>query len=54
MKRGLHSMDQADSIRLQLRMARAGIASRRRCETYISEGRVMVNGRVVITPGTKV
>jgi len=47
-------MDRNDSIRLQLRMARAGIASRRRCETYISEGRVKVNGKVVITPGTKV
>ncbi len=47
-------MDQNKTIRLQLRMARAGIASRRRCETYIAEGRVKVNGRVVIAPGTKV
>ena len=47
-------MDRNDSVRLQLRMARAGIASRRRCETYISEGRVKVNGKVVISPGTKV
>ena len=47
-------IDPNERIRLQLRMARAGIASRRRCETYIAEGRVKVNGKVVITPGTKV
>ena len=47
-------MEQDNSVRLHLRMARAGIASRRRCETYIAEGRVKVNGKVVITPGTRV
>lgn len=47
-------MDHPEAIRLQLRLARAGIASRRRCETFIAEGRVKVNGQVVITPGTKV
>ena len=43
-----------DGVRLQVRLARAGVASRRKCEEYIAEGRVSVNGRVVIAPGTKV
>ena len=47
-------MGHSEAIRLQLRLARAGIASRRKCETFIAEGRVKVNGRVVITPGSKV
>ncbi|MCS6840568.1 MAG: pseudouridine synthase [Roseiflexaceae bacterium] len=40
--------------RLQKVLARAGIASRRDCEAYIAAGRVMVNGRVVRIPGTRV
>ena len=47
-------MGHSEAIRLQLRLARAGIASRRKCETFIAEGRVKVNGRIVITPGSKV
>ena len=47
-------MNQDNAIRLQVRMARAGIASRRKCEELIAEGRVTVNGKVVIVPGTKV
>ena len=43
-----------NEIRLQVRLARAGIASRRKSEEYIAQGRVKVNGKVVITPGTKV
>lgn len=43
-----------DKIRLQLYMARCGIASRRKCEEIIAQGRVSVNGSIVITPGTKV
>lgn len=35
-------------------MARAGVASRRRCEEMIAAGLVRVNGRVVSEPGTKV
>ena len=35
-------------------MARAGIASRRRCEEMIAAGMVKVNGRVVTRLGTKV
>lgn len=40
--------------RLQRYLARAGISSRRSCEQLILEGRVRVNGRVVIELGTKV
>jgi len=49
-------MEQNDDrpIRLQVRMARAGLASRRKCEEFIAQGRVTVNGRTVTQPGTKV
>lgn len=40
--------------RLQKVLARAGIASRRAAESYILEGRVRVDGRVVRELGTKV
>ena len=40
--------------RLAKVMARAGIASRRECETYIKQGRVSVNGRVVDSPAVNV
>ncbi|WP_322822934.1 pseudouridine synthase [Chloroflexus sp.] len=40
--------------RLQKVLASAGIASRRDCEALIAAGRVMVNGRVVVVPGTRV
>ncbi len=40
--------------RLHKVMARAGIASRRRCEEMIVAGLVKVNGRVIKEPGTKV
>jgi len=40
--------------RLQKFLAGAGIASRRKAEALIAEGRVQVNGRVVREPGTKV
>ncbi|MCL6638713.1 MAG: rRNA pseudouridine synthase [Firmicutes bacterium] len=40
--------------RLQKFMARAGVASRRRCEEMIASGMVRVNGRTVTEPGTKV
>lgn len=41
-------------VRLQKYLAGAGVASRRRCEELISQGRVQVNGKVVTEPGTKV
>lgn len=39
--------------RLQKFLAEAGIASRRKCEEYIEQGRVKVNGKVAIL-GTKI
>ena len=39
--------------RLQKIIASAGVASRRKAELLIQEGRVSVNGRIVIQPGTK-
>lgn len=41
-------------VRLQKYLADAGLASRRKAETLILEGRVKVNGQVVTTLGTKV
>jgi 23S rRNA pseudouridine2605 synthase len=41
-------------VRLQVYLARAGIASRRSSESLIAQGRVTVNGRVVAAPGEKV
>jgi len=40
--------------RLHKLLARGGIASRRKCEQLIAEGRVIVNGRIVTRPGTSV
>lgn len=43
-----------EPIRLQLYMARSGLGSRRACEKLIEEGRVSVNGRLVVEQGFKV
>ena len=43
-----------DAIRLQLAIARAGVASRRHAEEMIAAGRVRVNGAVVTAMGTRV
>jgi 23S rRNA pseudouridine2605 synthase len=40
--------------RLHVVLARAGVASRHEAEKLIREGRVVVNGQVVRTPGTQV
>ena len=40
--------------RLQKVMAHAGVASRRKCEAFIQEGRVKVNGEVIRELGFKV
>lgn len=40
--------------RLQKFLANAGIASRRKCEELILEGKVFVNGKAVIELGTKI
>lgn len=41
-------------MRLQKYLASCGVASRRKCEEYILDGKVSVNGEVVRTLGTKV
>ncbi len=41
-------------MRLQKYLAQAGIGSRRKCESYIQEGRVALNGVVTTELGTKV
>jgi 23S rRNA pseudouridine2605 synthase len=43
-----------NEIRLQLYLARSGVSARRKCEQYIQEGRVQVNGVTVTVPGTRV
>jgi 23S rRNA pseudouridine2605 synthase len=43
-----------EGVRLQKVLAGAGIASRRACEIMISEGRVEVNGRLVVEQGMRV
>ena len=44
----------AESVRLQVVLARCGFGSRRSCEEFIEAGRVSVNGTVVTAPGKKV
>ncbi|MCP3901188.1 MAG: rRNA pseudouridine synthase [Desulfobacteraceae bacterium] len=41
-------------MRLQKYLANAGVCSRRKAEEFISQGRVKVNNKVVVMPGTKV
>ena len=43
-----------DEMRLQKFLAMAGIASRRKCEEFIEQGLIIVNGKVVAELGTKV
>lgn len=43
-----------EEIRLQKYLAESGIASRRKCEEYILQGKVKVNGKIVTELGTKV
>ncbi|MBR3697624.1 MAG: rRNA pseudouridine synthase [Clostridia bacterium] len=43
-----------EEIRLQKFLASYGIASRRKCEEFILEGKVIVNGQIVTKLGTKV
>ncbi|AGF72403.1 pseudouridine synthase [Corynebacterium halotolerans] len=46
--------DDAESVRLQKVLARAGVASRRHAEVLIDKGRVEVNGRIVKAQGVRV
>ena len=43
-----------EEIRLQKFMADSGIASRRKCEELILQGKVQVNGKPIIELGTKI
>lgn len=47
-------MSDAAAVRLQVYLARAGVASRRASERLIDAGRVTVNGAPVVTPGSRV
>jgi 23S rRNA pseudouridine2605 synthase len=49
----LEPNDAPTGDRLQKILAQAGIASRRKAEEIILEGRVMVNGTVITTLGTR-
>ncbi|MCX7982022.1 MAG: RNA-binding S4 domain-containing protein [Syntrophales bacterium] len=46
--------EKENEVRLQKILSRAGIASRRKAEELIREGRVTVNGRIVRELGSKV
>ena len=48
------SLDEDGLIRLQKLLAQSGVASRRKCEELMLEGRVEVDGEVVTRLGTKV
>ena len=43
-----------EEIRLQVYLAKSGVGSRRKCEEYISEGRVAVDGKLVFKQGEKI
>lgn len=43
-----------DKVRLQKFLACSGVASRRKCEELIQEGKVSVNGKIVQELGTKI
>ncbi|NOR44099.1 MAG: pseudouridine synthase [Candidatus Delongbacteria bacterium] len=44
----------AELVRLQKYLANQGVASRRKCEEFITDGLIKVNGEVVTQMGTKV
>ena len=43
-----------EEIRLQKYLANNGVASRRKCEELIKQGRIKVNGKIVTELGTKI
>jgi 23S rRNA pseudouridine2605 synthase len=47
-------MSEDEGVRLQKVIAAAGVASRRASEILIDEGRVEVNGRVVVEQGMRI
>lgn len=48
------AIHEENGIRLQKVLAQAGVASRRVCEDLIAEGRVAVNGKVIVEPGVRI
>ena len=53
-KNSTENTNSTDSIRLQLFLAKCGVASRRASEKIITDGRVCVNGEKITQLGTKV
>ena len=53
MKKQASTSERPEGVRLQKILAEAGIASRRKAEELIAEGRVQVNGEVVTELGTR-
>lgn len=53
-KPGSDAADWSDGERIAKWLARAGVASRRECETLIEAGKVTVNGRKLTSPAFKV
>lgn len=47
-------MKEDSIVRLQKYLADKGVASRRKCEEFIMQGRVKVNGQIVTELGTKI
>jgi 23S rRNA pseudouridine2605 synthase len=47
-------MEENSGLKLQVFLAKAGIGSRRKCEEYISEGRVSVDGEIIIQQGLRI
>ncbi|OON93312.1 MAG: pseudouridine synthase [Candidatus Epulonipiscium fishelsonii] len=41
-------------MRLQKYLAQAGVASRRKCEEYISQGRIKINGEIITSQGLQI
>lgn len=53
-QRNFEAVHDPDGVRLQKVLAGAGVASRRVCENLIAEGRVEVDGKIIVEPGARV
>ena len=51
---GYDVLAETQEERLQKYLANCGVASRRKCEEYILQGKVKVNGVIVTELGTKI
>ena len=47
-------MEENNGLKLQVYLAKAGIGSRRKCEEYIADGRVSVDGEIIIQQGLRI